>query len=141
MGQKEKHIINRRIIDHSPNERLFRANCGRAWAGKIMNTKTMRLTAAKRILSGNNQSDRYMILEYPRVFHGLPKGFHDIFGFESIEITQDMVGTTVAVFKAIEVKTGDMSMTDEQRLFANTVKKFGGISEVLRECDTNNLTG
>lgn len=116
MGYKEKKIIDGLILSCDEWSRLFRSNAGRAWAGKII-----------------DKGDGWIKLKNPRVFHGLPKGFSDLFGIESVVITEDMIGKRVAIFKAIEVKTGNITVTEKQSLFGAMVEKLGGIFEVVRE--------
>lgn len=54
------------------------------------------------------------------------KGGSDLLGWETIEVTPDMVGTKVAVFCAIEVKRPGESATPEQLDFINMVVSAGG---------------
>ena len=115
MGQKEKEIINDVIINGAKVGRMFRANCGMGWTGKVVKHIGNRLT-----------------LFNPRPFHGMPAGFSDVFGFETMEITSDMVGKKIAVFKAVEIKTGKLTPTDEQRKFLDMVVKNGGIGVIER---------
>jgi protein involved in polysaccharide export with SLBB domain len=44
-----------------------------------------------------------------------------------------MVGTTVAVFTAVEVKTGRVPVTAAQTRFLDAVTAAGGIARVTRE--------
>lgn len=116
MGSKEHSIIFD-LIDKAPerNERLFRANVGMGWCGKV-------------VLKGRN----FVKLENPRPFHGLPEGFSDIFGLQTIEITQEMVGKKFALFVAYEVKTGSIHLSEEQELFGKMVEGMGGRWEEIR---------
>jgi hypothetical protein len=116
MGQKEKDVINREIVQGSTCGRLFRANCGLAWVGKVI-----------------KHTGSELILKNPRPFHGLPKGFSDLFGFEVVKITPELVGQEIAVFKAVEIKTGKLTLKKEQKLFIEMVEKNGGIAIVVRD--------
>jgi len=59
---------------------------------------------------------------------GLCKGSSDLIGFTELRITPGMVGKTVAVFTACEVKKDEKSKTSpEQDEFGATVEKAGGI--------------
>lgn len=60
-------------------------------------------------------------------------GASDLIGFMPVTITPEMVGKTVAVFVAVEVKTEAGIVSDEQSAFLEIVKKKGGISGVLRD--------
>lgn len=59
-------------------------------------------------------------------------GGADLIGFRSITITPDMVGQQVAVFAALEVKAISGRIRPEQKAFIDTVKRAGGIAEVVR---------
>lgn len=99
---------------------FFRANVGKAWTGD----------QAHRI------SPQVLHLQNPRPFDtGLPPGFSDLFGATPIKITDDMVGQTLAVFTAIEVKsaTGRVSMRQER--FLDAVARVGGFGGVARSVD------
>ena len=99
--------------------RLFRQNAGLGWVGKIT-----RKTAAA------------ITLENPRPLHaGLCKGSSDIIGWTPRVITPEMVGQTVAVFTALEVKTGRVATTPEQAAFVRAVQAGGGIAAVVRSTD------
>lgn len=114
MGAKEKTKINEIFRSLPLTKRLFRANTGCAWVGEIVRRE-------KNIL----------ILRNPRVFHGMPEGFPDLFGWEEIEITEDMVGQKIAVFCGEEVKvTGKLSK--EQGIFGDLIKRMGGRFRVHR---------
>jgi hypothetical protein len=66
---------------------------------------------------------------------GLCKGSSDLIGFRPTVITPDMVGQTVAVFTAIEVKTPTGKPTPEQLHFINRVKQHGGIAGIARSVE------
>jgi hypothetical protein len=59
-------------------------------------------------------------------------GGSDLIGYRSITITPDMVGSTVAVFTAIEVKTPTGRATPAQRHFIDHVRRAGGIAGIVR---------
>lgn len=76
--------------------------------------------------------DRQLVLLNPRPFHaGLIKGSSDLIGWNSITITEDMVGKRVAVFTAVEIKTGSVKTTAEQKIFIDNVNKAGGIAGIV----------
>jgi hypothetical protein len=64
---------------------------------------------------------------------GLMKGSSDMIGWETIEITQEMVGQKVAVFASREIKTQKDKLSDEQRTWNRNVLSSGGICEVWHE--------
>lgn len=113
MGLKEKRLTNERLLNLKPTERLFRINAGMAWTGEIVK---------------NNK--QIIILKNPRPFWGAPAGWPDLAGWETIEITPEMVGQKIAVFKFEEVKaTGDLSK--DQKKFKKLILKMGGIFKKL----------
>jgi len=66
---------------------------------------------------------------------GLCKGSADLIGYRTITITPDMVGTTVAVFLSIEVKTPNGRIRPEQQAWLETVQAAGGIAGVVRSVE------
>ena len=66
---------------------------------------------------------------------GLGKGSSDLIGYTSVDITPDMVGKTVAVFTAIEVKTPKGKMSEDQKLFHLKTKLDGGCCGTARSVD------
>jgi hypothetical protein len=100
--------------------RLFRNNVGTAWTGSPL----------------IKQPDGSVTLRNARPLHaGLCKGSSDLIGFKPVTITPEMVGRTVAVFTAIEVKTPKGKPTPEQLHFLKRVKELGGIAGIARSVD------
>ena len=66
---------------------------------------------------------------------GLVKGSSDLIGWTQVEITQDMVGSHVAVFTAIEIKTAKGKPTDAQQYFIARVEADGGYAGVARSVE------
>ena len=120
MGQLENNLKNE--VDRSLTswQRLWRINAGMGWAGKII----------ERVVKSGGMS--FIKLANARPFHGAPKGFPDMVGFDSIIITPEMVGKRVAVFVGSELKaTPRDKLKKEQVNFKNLLIKQGGIH---REC-------
>ena len=67
-----------------------------------------------------------------KVRTGLCVGSSDLIGWTKIEVTPDMVGTELAVFTALEVKTPTGKATEEQLNFITAVRDSGGIAAVVR---------
>ena len=112
----EKSEINTILLNLPKNTRLFRNNVGQAWVGSIASKSLNRIT-----------------LENFRPLHaGLCVGSSDLIGWTTVEITPDMVGKYVAVFTAVEVKTGRVPATEAQKNFVEQVNKAGGIAEIKR---------
>ncbi len=64
------------------------------------------------------------------VTYGLCKGSADLIGWKTVKITQEMVGTEIAQFVAIEVKRPGGYPTVAQLNFLNAVHRAGGIANV-----------
>jgi hypothetical protein len=99
---------------------LFRANVGKGWTGD-----------AVRMPNG-----RDVLIRDARPFDtGLPPGFSDTFGLVPVTITQDMVGQTIGVFVAGEVKTPNGRVTPQQQAFLDAIARNGGRAAVWRSVD------
>jgi hypothetical protein len=63
---------------------------------------------------------------------GLCKGSADLIGWKRVTVTEEMVGSTVAVFLSIEVKTATGRLRPEQQQWLDAVHAAGGIAGVAR---------
>lgn len=87
-----------------------------------------------------NQTGTYKLADGRYLTSGLCKGSSDLIGWKPVKITQAMVGKTIAVFCAVEVKSPDPRYknqsrpTREQQNFIDAIVKAGGIA-----FSTNNL--
>lgn len=111
MAAKESKILKEIILAYSrAGSRIFRCNSGSAWVGK-----------SHRLTNGD------MLIKSPRIFRsGWPVGTSDLIGFTTKIVTPEMVGKPVAIFTAIEVKTGRLKPTEQQSNFIKTVNDHGG---------------
>jgi hypothetical protein len=66
---------------------------------------------------------------------GLCKGSADLIGWKRVTITPEMVGSTVAVFTSIEVKTATGRLRPEQQQWLDAVQAAGGIAGVARSVE------
>jgi hypothetical protein len=88
-------------------------------------------------LFSNIRGRFYTSLKAPRVVSAGcgPQGASDFLGWTEITITPDMVGKTVAVFTAAEIKRFDspsrVRATVEQIDFINLVNKCGGKAAII----------
>ena len=125
---KEQSIQNRiRVAFSKAGSVMFRINTGRAWTGN----KIIRMPAT------HPTWPRAVVILDPRPFKtGTPAGYADLTGWHPVEITPEMVGQTVAVYMAAEVKTPKGRATDRQNNFLGTVLAAGGIAGILRHEDT-----
>jgi len=69
------------------------------------------------------------------VSFGLCKGSADLIGWRTVTITPEMVGTQVAVFTSIEVKTPAGRVKPEQQQWLDAVQAAGGIAGVARSVE------
>lgn len=96
--------------------RMFRVNTGMGWVGKVVQKTRDRI-----------------VLANPRPLHaGLVKGGSDTIGWMPLTITPEMVGRTIPVFTAVEVKEDD-GLTTEQANFIRVVLEAGGIAGVVHD--------
>jgi len=116
---EETNIVRRIMLAFSKIKgvKIFRNNTASGWAGQ------------SHLL---NNGDRVIKNPYP-LKAGLCVGSSDLIGFKSIEITPEMVGKSVAVFLACEVKTISGKATPEQINFIEMVNKNGGIGIIARD--------
>lgn len=103
----------------------FRNNVAFAWQG---NAKSVPNSSTK-------------IIHNARPIHaGLCVGSSDLIGWTTVEITPEMVGKKVAVFTALELKTGKQNASPEQLNFIKQLKKAGGIAGVVRSAEEAKTT-
>jgi hypothetical protein len=64
--------------------------------------------------------------------YGLMTGSADLIGWKTVIVTPDMVGTRIAQFVSVEVKAPKGVVRPEQQVWADNVRKGGGIAVVAR---------
>jgi hypothetical protein len=79
-----------------------------------------------------NQVGVYRLEDGRVITSGLCKGSADLVGWQSVTITPEMVGQTVAVFLSVEVKAPKGRARPEQENWAAFVKKAGGKSVIAK---------
>ena len=92
---------------------------------------TRRTRIYKNAVGTAKQGDRV-------ISFGLCKGSSDLIGITSVKITPEMVGDTVGVFTAIEVKKHNGRPRPDQIKFINIVKLSGGIAGIAKTIDEAN---
>lgn len=102
--------------------RLFRQNTGMAWVGN----KIERGPRSVRL----GPSD--VLIRDARPFHAGVEGMSDLGGWVPVVITADMVGSTVALYAQVEVKTGTGRASPAQKAWIDAVNKAGGRAGVAR---------
>lgn len=119
MGILEKKLENEINKNLKINQRLWSANSGKAYQGQLVKV-----------------NGRQALINL-RVFTGMDTGFPDMVGFESIEITHDMVGKKVAVFVGSEIKASKGEKLSKKQIdFKNLLIKMGGIHREHRPKET-----
>ncbi|MGJ5032248.1 VRR-NUC domain-containing protein [Bradyrhizobium sp. HKCCYLS2038] len=95
--------------------RLFRQNVGQAWTGMLErgNGRVVRLGPGD------------VVLRNARPFHAGVSGMSDLGGWLPVQVTPDMVGSTIAIYVQVEVKAGGRP-TSEQLAWIAAVNKAGG---------------
>jgi hypothetical protein len=129
MKSNEGAIIAQVLIDATARGwRLFRNTVGLAFMGGQI--------SEERTIMDKQGRPLYLVelLNARRVRVGLCKGSSDLIGWRPLVITSEMVGSTIAQFAAIEVKTDSYKRTtDEQDNFIEQVRAAGGFAEIARE--------
>jgi hypothetical protein len=97
--------------------RLFRNTVGVAYVGRIIAKSAGRITL-----------DPFRV-----VTHGLAPGSSDLIGWHTITVDRSMIGTKVAVFLAVEVKSRQGTLQPEQSAFLAAVERAGGIAICARD--------
>jgi hypothetical protein len=160
MGRKEKEIINKEIMKANKTGRLFRANSGRAWIGETGCRKPGKLLLINpRVFHGMPKGTPDLIgweiqeiskpccgscknLECCNLVHDKLNPYYKTKGLIFIyEILKNNICAIyepnnikkIAVFKGVEVKTGNKRLTKEQRNFKKILLEHGGIHEIARE--------
>lgn len=100
---------------------------------KLLQSQIMReLGSRPDVRIFRNQVGTYRLEDGRVITSGLCKGSADLVGWQTVTITQDMVGQQVAVFLSVEIKGPKTRVTPEQQNWATFVKKCGGKSVVAR---------
>lgn len=102
--------------------RLFRQQVGMAWVGRAVKIDRPGLYAVKK---GD------VVIHSARPFHAGVEGMSDLGGWVSVEITPDMVGSTLAVVAQAEIKE-NARPTKEQLAWIAAVNKAGGRAGIAR---------
>ena len=124
MAVPERSLIDARLLALTPTERRFRLYAGQAWQGEAV-----RASSPTRVTLYPGD----VLLRRARAFHGAPVGFPDLFGWDAVIVTPEMVGTVVAIATGEEVKTGSLRLSAMQRRFRECLTGMGGRFVTVRE--------
>ncbi len=106
--------------------RLFRQQVGMAWAGRVEQGYP-----GKRVtLSAGD-----VVIRRARPFRAGVVGMSDLGGWVPVVVTPDMVGSTVAVYAQVEVKTDTGTASLAQLAWIEAVTKAGGRAGIARSDD------
>lgn len=120
---RESGIQNKMLIDMSKNGLYgLRINSGEFWGGKFVSMKT-------------TNKRTFLVLENPTKVQGAPAGTSDIIGCKSVFITPQMVGTTLAVFFAVEVKCPGKKPEPHQENYLAVMRCRGAIAGSARSSE------
>ena len=109
----------RKALGLMPNVRLFRNNRGQAWMGKV----------------AHREGTTVVLINARPVEFGLTDGASDLIGLIKVAVTPDLIGRSLAVFTAGEVKRPKVAVPEHQADFLAFVRQFGGRADVLRSVD------
>lgn len=82
-----------------------------------------------------NNAGQYKTPDGRVIRYGLITGSGDLIGWRSVLITPDMVGQRIAQFVSVEVKTPKGTVRPEQQVWADNVRKAGGIAVIARSVE------
>lgn len=117
MAKQEKNIQSSILLTLSEaGSTVWRNETAGAWVGRLVYRDGQIVTLAGACM----------------IQAGLCVGSSDILGITPVTITPDMVGRTVGVFTAVEVKAAKGRVSLEQQRFIDAVKRAGGIAGVAR---------
>ena len=107
--------------------RLFPVSVGKFWAGQVVG----------KLPNGDT------VLRNARIVNVGIKGQSDLGGFTPVKITAEMVGTTLPVICAVEIKAGKDRVTPEQKAYVDYILSVGGRAGVARSVEdaTNIIRG
>lgn len=126
----EPRLLRQILRDHGarPDLRLFRNNVAMGWVGD----QVQRGANSLPVQLGPGD----VVVRNARPLHaGLCEGSADLIGWRIMTVTPEMVGQRLALFAAVEVKTGRQQPTDPQRRFLDAVDGSGGVAGVARSSD------
>ena len=109
--------------------RLFRQQVGMGWIGKASRIEQTKMIAV-------NPGD--VVIKKARPFHSGFPGWSDLGGWSPLVVTPEMVGQTIAVYTAAEIKV-QSAVSTEQRAFLDAVRKAGGRAGVVRNIEDLSL--
>ena len=127
MGTAARKIENRILSELPSNKRLFKINAGMGWVAAPKNTVHVSKPMTVKVFPGDK------ILRHARALHAAPAGWPDLCGWETIEITADMVGQKIPVFVMEEVKAGNDTLKPAQKKMKALFEKMGGVFKVIRD--------
>lgn len=120
----ETPIMHQIMLDCGHGDtRLFRQQSCMAWAGKarrVSKVETVKMAPGDVLIRG----------AFPIRF-GVP-GMSDLGGRQTVVVTPGMVGKRIAVYVAIEVKTPDGIVEDDQARFIAEAIEAGALAGVAR---------
>lgn len=120
-----EHAIQNEIrLAISGKATIFRNNVGTGYVGDVYRPNSIQTVTV---------SPADVVIRNARILHaGLCEGSSDLIGWRSLTITPEMVGQTVAVFAALEVKSKTGRATAGQKNFCQRVIEAGGFAGIVK---------
>ena len=115
-----------------PDVRLFRNEVGQAVVGRRRTLPVGTTVAAPGHRAYKLQYRAVLVTTPAVVAFGLTPGSSDLIGWRRVVVTPEMVGTSVAVFLGIEVKTPTGRVEPAQKNWHEVVTAHGGLSRICR---------
>ena len=127
----DEHEIQQQILFYygTGDTRLWRNNVGTGWAGKVERVEKWNIHTIK-LRPGD------VVVHNARPLHsGLCVGSGDLIGLSSVVVTPEMVGTRLAIFANVEVKSAIGRVSKEQSSFNELIRTLGGCSGIARSVE------
>lgn len=123
MTESELQALILRAAGGLPHVRIFRNQVGEGYVGKAL-----------------RDAEGVFLRDARHVRMGLFPGSGDLIGWRTLLVTPDMVGTPIAQFLSIEVKTPTGKIRPDQSNWLAQVNQAGGHAIIARSVsDTDNL--
>jgi hypothetical protein len=102
---------------------------------KLLRLTYTEMTNSYSRLFRNNVGTGWDFTKKRLIAFGLAKGSSDLIGWTNVTITQEMVGSDIAVFTAVETKSKRGRPSTEQLAFVDLVNRCGGIALIAKSVD------
>lgn len=123
----ERHTLF--ALGSDPRLAIFKNECGEGFYANVREQ-------IRNCLDGEVRrelvAEVLAILDRNRVHYGLHVGSADLIGVVAVEVTPEMVGSTIGRFVSIELKSASGALRTEQEVWRDRMRELGAVAEVAR---------